>query len=331
MPIEFACDTCSRQLRVPDGTEGSQCECPACKTILLIPEKPQEVVVVEEVDTRLKIPCPGCGFVLMAKPELLGTTGQCRKCKSIFTISENPQPSEQQVTKYTFSCPSCKQLFEGKEEMEGRKGRCHSCGEVFRIELKEEEQEEMVLDFAEESIVPNSAPAPEPTFTAPSDIQISCSSCSGVLEVPASAAGQQTACPYCQQILQVPAAAQSPVQQPTSFPIADVPQVVAAEEEPLTLELVEESAPAQAQAPASPAPVSAPTITHAPDIQLSCSSCQGIMQVPASAAGQQTSCPFCQQLLLIPGAPASNGHQPATNQGPMPSSSLSEDNLFGLD
>jgi DNA-directed RNA polymerase subunit M/transcription elongation factor TFIIS len=35
-------------------------------------------------------------------------------------------------------------------------------------------------------------------------------------------------------------------------------------------------------------------------MQLACAKCQGIMEVPVSAAGQTTNCPFCQQLLKIP-------------------------------
>ncbi len=145
MPIEFACESCTQLLRVPDGSGGQSCQCPACQEIVLIPD-PQsipQVALENKTETqtgKLKIACPKCQFELICPRNLLGTRGQCRNCQYIFTIAEtnSAAQTERNVTEpgLIFNCPECDQLFEGQAEMEGRKGKCHACGAVFAIELK---------------------------------------------------------------------------------------------------------------------------------------------------------------------------------------------------
>jgi DNA-directed RNA polymerase subunit M/transcription elongation factor TFIIS len=222
MPIEFACEACKRLLRVPDGSGGLSCECPACRTLLEIPD-PTAIRYVESASagtatetSTLKIPCPKCSNELICTPELLGTRGQCKKCKYIFTIStERESPAglgEPESSGLIFTCPKCEQLFEGQEEMRGRKGKCHACGEVFQIELRVPEAptvQESVPKVVERTTArTNAAKAsskPKP-IKAGKDVQLVCSKCSGVMQVPASAAGQTTACPYCKHLLHIPAA-----------------------------------------------------------------------------------------------------------------------------
>ncbi len=133
MPIEFACSSCSKQVRVPDGSEGKKCKCPECQTILNVPN-----AEAEAIEIKLEVPCPRCDFVLVCDPSLEGTRGLCPNCKLIFTIepqgsSENAvQDSNLQMT-FAFQCPHCKQLFEGKPGMEGRNGKCIHCKNVFEI------------------------------------------------------------------------------------------------------------------------------------------------------------------------------------------------------
>ena len=249
MPIEFACESCDRLLRVPDGSGGSQCECPACQTLLVIPD-PDEVATIgdsasETSSGKIKIACPKCKHVLSCDPSLKGTKGQCPKCKYIFLISEDPDAVDVGASEWIFTCPKCDQLFEGSEEMRGRKGKCHTCGEVFAIELKRAKD---TKDASSEPAEPKSkpedslkatkpspqsssssapasaptpkpapkpAPKPEPTPKAQPvpqgpPIQIACPSCEGVMEVPSSAAGQTTACPYCEQLLEIPDADPAP-------------------------------------------------------------------------------------------------------------------------
>lgn len=133
MPIEFACSSCSKQVRVPDGSEGKKCKCPECQTILSVPK-----AETEAIEIKLEVPCPRCDFVLVCDPSLEGTRGLCPNCKLIFTI-EPPgsnvsaeQVSNLQIT-FAFQCPHCKQLFEGKPGMEGRNGKCIHCKNVFEI------------------------------------------------------------------------------------------------------------------------------------------------------------------------------------------------------
>ena len=133
MPIEFACSSCSKQVRVPDGSEGKKCKCPECQTILSVPK-----VEVEAVEIKLEVPCPRCDFVLVCDPSLEGTRGLCPNCKLIFTIeppgsnANAEQVASLQLT-FAFQCPHCKQLFEGKPGMEGRNGKCIHCHQVFEI------------------------------------------------------------------------------------------------------------------------------------------------------------------------------------------------------
>ncbi|MEZ6133780.1 MAG: hypothetical protein R3C53_02605 [Pirellulaceae bacterium] len=222
MPIEFACENCKKLLRVPDGSGGLSCECPACRTLLEIP-KPEEIHVVEEANAsadisqasnKISIPCPKCTHELICSPALLGTRGQCKRCKYIFTISESSTDAEQS-TGLIFTCPKCEQLFEGKEEMRGRKGKCHACGEVFRIELRPAESASSTDELPVQKTIKRSPATPKPSTapraktSSPQPIQMVCSSCDGVMEVPAEAAGQTTACPYCQQLLHIPVSEKS--------------------------------------------------------------------------------------------------------------------------
>ncbi len=238
MPIEFACSSCSKLLRVADSSGGKSCKCPACGSHERIPVL-EIVEIVEAVDdpqeaSKLKIPCPNCTHRLTCDPSLVGTKGQCRSCKCIFIISEDPKlatpidPSDALV----FTCPKCNQLFEGKSEMQGKKGKCHVCNEVFVIELKE--AEEPVIEIPMPS---HSKPAPTTPILATASklpIRFMCDQCRGTMEVPGSAAGQKTTCPYCQHLTTIPRASQpipaKPVVRPAmakTVPISVAPIPVA--------------------------------------------------------------------------------------------------------
>lgn len=150
MPIEFACTNCTRQVRVPDGSEGKKCKCPECQTILTIP-KIQETVI----EIKLEVPCPRCDFVLVCDPTLEGTRGLCPNCKFIFTIAptgtiENSSPASSLQMTFAFQCPHCKQLFEGKPGMEGRNGKCIHCKQVFEIQKFVEPASSVVSNKASE-------------------------------------------------------------------------------------------------------------------------------------------------------------------------------------
>ncbi len=231
MPIEFACESCTKLLRVPDGSGGRSCRCPSCGILLGIPD-PNAIEIVEVVgDThmpdKLHIPCPKCRHQLVCAPDLVGTKGQCRNCKYIFTISTDPgnaEAAETETPSLVFTCPKCNQLFEGKEEMQGRRGKCHTCGEVFTIELTAARQPEIQTIEKATARPTSSAAAGRSAHAEKSEappIQLTCSSCQGTMEVPASSAGQTTACPYCQQLLPIPKAVASPRRPP---PLAVTPR-----------------------------------------------------------------------------------------------------------
>lgn len=236
MPIEFACDSCTKLLRVPDGTEGRSCECPSCGKLLDIPD-PNAIEVVEVADENnstktIQVSCPKCRHALVCSAELLGSKGQCKSCSYIFRITTDPVDAAQQVNSdLIFNCPRCNQLFDGSEEMRGRKGKCHVCGEVFPIELKAAQHDTPLSPAGgltpspkPASSRPAHAPTPRPAKdlspvkkrkpvkkqsparqpAATGTIQLSCPDCSGVMEVPTSAAGQNTACPFCSTLLEIP-------------------------------------------------------------------------------------------------------------------------------
>ncbi len=146
MPIEFNCDSCSKLLRVPDGSGGKQCLCPSCSKVLDIPVPKASASgpspansTSDDTGIALCIPCPRCKHELICDPSLVGTKGQCRSCKHIFVINDLPTSeaaSAEQTINWVFSCPKCNQLFEGSEAMEGKRGKCHACGDVFLIELR---------------------------------------------------------------------------------------------------------------------------------------------------------------------------------------------------
>ncbi len=133
MPIEFDCYSCSKKVRVPDGSEGKKCKCPGCQTVLDVPK-----AEISPVASKLQIPCPSCDFVLVCNSELEGTRGLCPNCKTIFTIAasgshSNASQQTELDTIFAFQCPHCQQLFEGKSGMEGRNGKCIHCSQVFEI------------------------------------------------------------------------------------------------------------------------------------------------------------------------------------------------------
>lgn len=213
MPIEFACESCTKLLRVPDGTGGRNCECPACGALLLIPD-PDEVGVVDERDLaaesdKLRIACPKCRTELVCDAKLAGTKGQCRNCKYIFLISKNPNQtgSAEEASGLVFNCPQCNQLFEGREEMQGRKGKCHACGAVFPIELKRPRE---TLPTSPRGATGLAQSARQSSQTRSPTLRLACVHCQGIMEVAASSAGQMTACPHCHQRLKIPGSAPQP-------------------------------------------------------------------------------------------------------------------------
>lgn len=278
MPIEFACESCTKLLRVPDGTSGSSCQCPACGTLLEIPD-PDAVEIVEVVDEdqhrgKLTVSCPKCSFSLVCDPELLGTKGQCRNCKYIFVISQGSAPlgeTEVELTGLVFSCPSCDQLFEGTEEMRGRKGKCHECGEVFAIELRKAESSgsQVATEHGGTQAVESPASVRRPDDGKPG--------------IERTVQRKESA-----SVPKKPSPGQSTPGQSTQGQSAAPKKRVA-----------ETQVPQAGSAGATPRGIQVASVVPQ-SMQIACTSCNGVMEVPGSAAGQQTACPYCKQPLQIP-------------------------------
>ncbi|GIW98462.1 MAG: hypothetical protein KatS3mg111_1795 [Pirellulaceae bacterium] len=224
MPIEFACESCHRLLRVPDGSVGAACRCPACESIVSVPDPAEirEIVGVSqgqvEFDQGVLIACPKCHHELKGDRALVGTKGQCRQCGCIFMITERsgrPAAVEALTPQFTFNCPKCRQLFEGQPEMEGRKGRCHVCQEVFVIHLQRAaapSQSTAAVDEATTAERSSSVRTPvetrspgEATRDGKRRIEVRCPACTKRLSVSGQSLGQTVRCPACKNQLRIPA------------------------------------------------------------------------------------------------------------------------------
>lgn len=210
MPIEFACEACAQWLRVPDGSQGQSCDCPACQHRQTIPHPSSS-----NPQGWLQIACPACQHELKCAAELLGTKGQCKHCHTIFTIGQASLPQEPVAARppaTTFRCPQCDQLFEGRAEMQGRRGKCHVCGAVFSIALEAASSPRAASTAAPSPAAPLgpkrttvAGPAAAPVASPPpAFIRFACQQCQGVMEVPGSTAGRSTQCPFCQSLQAIP-------------------------------------------------------------------------------------------------------------------------------
>ncbi len=264
MPIEFNCLSCSKLLRVPDGSGGKQCQCPGCSALLNIPLQHVDVPAQSPVDSdggnsdggnsdggtdiALCIPCPKCKHELICDPSLVGTKGQCRSCKHIFVISDLPTNETQgslQTINWVFSCPKCNQLFEGSEAMRGRRGKCHACGDVFPIDLR-------VADDAS-------------------------------VESPVEKQMKEN---------KVPKVSHSSFDDDLTFEILpDEPKATR-----------EQTSRAVNPANSTGTEVYRASRGEVPPIQFNCTGCKGRLEVPGAAAQQLTHCPHCKRQLTVPSA-----------------------------
>lgn len=267
MPIEFSCEQCQRLLRVPDGTSGKICACPACNHDCRIPAAKAQNTSLRE----LAIPCPNCQYLLKCDEKLLGTKGQCLSCGMVFAISQDVEEVRRSMQRldWIFSCPRCNHLFEGKEEMRGRKGKCHSCGEIFSIEFRRplKDATQPRLDAAKTNTLPTQTPESLsrehwPSKNAPSSekkrvnqtnlppthavstnpvpklsrhpddlLQLECSQCGGILAVPIQATGKSTQCPFCKAAIRIPKIEPKP--EPPSLPSNASPSWYADDDAPV--------------------------------------------------------------------------------------------------
>ncbi len=305
MPIEFNCEACTRLLRVPDGTQGKQCQCPGCGVLLKIPAQTTAASlppVGNLPEVAICIACPKCRHELICDPSLVGTKGQCRNCKHIFLITEDPEQAAMPVAPgWIFNCPKCDQLFEGNEAMRGRRGKCHVCGEVFAIQLK------MVGEVTASKSAAHAAvkPSPDASKVAPS-AKLDPKPVTKATPPAIPSSGKTPAAHSMESNPLSPAAAPSkatatPSKASTSTSInsttpgTDVPKPSGGSAVPAS------KAGAETRRVA-PSAVSAPVPTNSPAIRFQCLSCNGTLEVAGDSAGQITFCPFCQEQLEIPRA-----------------------------
>lgn len=246
----------------------------------------------------IEFSCDACNRLLRVPDGSEGSQCECPACQTLLEIpgAEVPileeAPADQRLR---IECPDCSHMLLCDRTLEGTKGQCKNCELVFLI---------------------SSDPAKVKASVAQSEsLVFSCPKCEQLFDGDRSMKGRKGKCHACGEVFEIKLRkkkkkkkknrkidlAKAPSPTPSNAPAPAAPQA---------------APPAQA-----PSPAPAPT----PNIQLSCFKCQGVMEVPGSAAGQKTACPYCHIELLIPtpGAPVAPTPAPAPTPSPQPSSSSS--------
>jgi len=196
-----------------------------------------------------------------------------------------------------FDCPQCESLLRVPAEAAGQDCQCPSCGAIVKAPTEEIVDAEIVdAEIVEEEAIGG-------TSQASQRITVECPYCDKPLTCSADLLGTKGQCISCRQIFTI---SLSPVKADVTEFVFHCPkcnQLFDGNEsmrgrrgkchvcgEVFTIELE---------------PVTAPELEPAEEssgdaIQLACGACDGIMEVPASAAGATAECPFCKALLEIP-------------------------------
>ena len=192
-----------------------------------------------------------------------------------------------------FHCPGCGKLVRTPDKSAGKRGQCPHCQTKVQIPMasiatsKSANEDDLLIDPTRPQ-----APASPAVEQVESSIELTCSSCSQKLAVPAAAAGRKGKCPHCGTVMAIPSTGSSP-------PAAD------------------ESSRWRGggQGPAS--------------IQFNCPSCSRSVKVAASAAGIRGQCPHCKSVVQIPSR-SSPAARPDLPPGLTPVDDTADADLTGL-
>ena len=268
MPIEFACENCGRTLRVPEGSSGKRSQCPACG-------RAQEVPYIVQPDRPQT-----------ARPTHSTSTG---------AALTDQRPSESRASdddRLSIPCPNCKHLLLCSPDLLGTRGQCRQCQHIFTITTEPQSE----------------------NIAQPAALVFSCPKCQQLFEGKAEMEGRSGKCHVCQSVFEI---ALRPASVSTSSSIssgsAGSSQSAQSAPNPRSVPPGQSAAPRQLRKQATKqtntqrpptrknraARQSAPAASRGP-IQFMCGQCQGLMEVPGSAAGLETACPYCQTVQRIP-------------------------------
>lgn len=202
-----------------------------------------------------------------------------------------------------FNCQQCESLLRVPAEAAGQDCQCPSCNAIIKV------PDEDILDA---EIVDAEIVEEEPS-AADQRITVECPHCGKPLTCSADLLGTKGQCVSCRQIFTI---SHTPIKADATAFVFHCPKCnqlfdgnesmrgrrgkchVCGEVFAIELEPVTAPEPEPIPAPAPPPPPVQQSGNDA--IQLACGACDGIMEVPASAAGATAECPFCQALLEIP-------------------------------
>lgn len=210
--IRFACPSCEKVYKVPDGMGGKVASCTNCRTQFLIPNptvlelspppppEPEilEAEVVEEVipppptPSKLIIPvvlepCPQCRTVLTVTTDDLGHPVECPRCRTIYTCVEQrkvtvpPPPPPVFVPVPVYVPPSSTFLPMSQQPVN------------FALTPPKPPPPPVVIEAA---VVLPSPPPPEPVGVAIAP----CPQCRAELTVAADDVGRDVECPFCKRV-----------------------------------------------------------------------------------------------------------------------------------
>lgn len=184
----------------------------------------------------------------------------------------------------------------------GRKGRCPNCQTKVMIP-KDSVASSDSVSALEKSQAENRAPTAKPTSTASDTIELSCQSCGRSLKVPAANAGKKGKCPNCAAVMQIPTksqASKSAAEQRWKGPPQSTSAAPQPTPQPTTPQPLSRKPAGQQPAAPQPAPAQPSAPPAGSKIEFRCSTCQKLVRVAATAAGQMGQCPQCKAVIKIP-------------------------------
>jgi DNA-directed RNA polymerase subunit RPC12/RpoP len=118
--IRFYCEHCGRKISVQDKHAGKRGKCPACDSVLVVPEK----------STIIDFRCEKCGQKISIPEGQAGTRGKCPKCKHLVVVPKHAQHTGPDGSSHlvSFVCSMCDQEIQVPESSRGKLIECPLCG-----------------------------------------------------------------------------------------------------------------------------------------------------------------------------------------------------------
>ena len=121
--IEFACQSCGKELSVPAASAGKKGKCPHCSAVMTIPERS---VPVETKSAAPSQPAGRWRGTPQPKPKPVAAVKKSPPASA-------PSPAPQAGAKIEFSCERCGRVVRVAAAAAGQKGQCPQCKSVMMI------------------------------------------------------------------------------------------------------------------------------------------------------------------------------------------------------